>query len=483
MAEHVDVLIVGAGLSGIGAACHLQSKCPGKSYAILEARGATGGTWDLFRYPGVRSDSDMFTLGYAFRPWRGEKSIVEGPEILAYLRETAAQYGVDRHIRLRHRVTRASWSSAESRWTVEAEAEGRKVSLTCGFLFMCSGYYSYDGGYLPSWPGLPEYKGTVVHPQKWPEKLDYAGKRVLVIGSGATAVTLVPAMAERAQHVTMLQRSPTYVVAMPARDPIARFFSRFLPARLASRLVRAKNVLRQLYFYRIARRRPEFFKERLARLAREQLGPEFDIARHFNPRYNPWDQRLCLAADGDLFTSLKSGKASIVTDSIAAFTGRGVRLQSGGEIEADIVVTATGLELKPLGGMTMAVDGVETGIARRLVYKSMMFDGIPNFAFTMGYLNASWTLKSDLAATFLCRLLQHMDRHGYTSGVARYPDPGFEGEPTMTFSSGYITRAQDELPRQGHDEPWRFHQNYAKDFALLRFGRIEDGVMRFSAAR
>jgi cation diffusion facilitator CzcD-associated flavoprotein CzcO len=459
----------------------LRAKCPGKSYVILEGRGATGGTWDLFRYPGVRSDSDMFTLGYAFRPWRGEKSIVEGPAILDYLRETAAQYGVDRHIRLRHRVTRASWSSANARWTVEAEADGAKAAFTCGFLFMCSGYYSYDGGYMPDWPGLERFKGTIVHPQKWPENLDYAGKRVVVIGSGATAVTLVPAMAERAQHVTMLQRSPTYVVAMPARDAIARFLYRVLPARLAYRLVRAKNVLRQLYFYNVARRKPEFFKERLARLAQAQLGPGFDVARHFNPRYNPWDQRLCLAADGDLFTALKTGEASIVTDSIERFTERGLRLASGAELEADIVVTATGLELKPLGGMTMAVDGIETSIARRLVYKSMMFDGIPSFAFTMGYLNASWTLKSDLAATFLCRLLQHMARQGYTACVARYPDPGFEGEPTMTFSSGYITRAQDELPRQGREEPWRFHQSYAKDLALLRFGSIDDGVMRFSA--
>ncbi|HXR58062.1 MAG TPA: NAD(P)/FAD-dependent oxidoreductase, partial [Burkholderiales bacterium] len=425
--EHFDVLIVGAGLSGIGAACHLQAKCPGKRYLILEARGATGGTWDLFRYPGVRSDSDMFTLGYAFRPWRGEKSIVEGPAILAYLRDTAAQHGVDRHIRLRHRVTRAAWSSAEARWTVQAEVDGKAVGFTCNFLFMCSGYYSYDGGYLPAWPGLDRYKGTVVHPQAWPEDLDYAGKRVVVIGSGATAVTLVPAMAERARHVTMLQRSPTYVVAMPARDPVARFLSRFLPAALAYRLVRFKNVLRQLYFYSVARRKPEFFKERLARLAQAQLGPAIDVARHFSPRYNPWDQRLCLAADGDLFAALKDGKASIVTDSIESFSERGLRLASGAELEADVVVTATGLELKALGGLTLAVDGVETSIARRLVYKSMMFDGIPNFAFTMGYLNASWTLKSDLAATFLCRLLNHMSRHGYASCVARYPDPGFEG--------------------------------------------------------
>ena len=479
--EHLDVLIVGAGLSGIGAGYHLQARCPGLTYAILEARDAIGGTWDLFRYPGVRSDSDMFTLGYAFRPWSEAKAIAEGPAILNYVRETARENGIDRHIRYKLRVRRASWSSSQARWLVEAERTdtGELVRLTCGFLLMCSGYYSYAEGHAPNFPGVERFKGQVVHPQFWPEDLDYAGKRVVVIGSGATAVTIVPEMAKTAAHVTMLQRSPTYIVSWPAEDRIANWLRKRLPAKLAYRITRLKNIALTLYLYRIARKKPEETKQRILGMARRALGPDYDVATHFTPRYNPWDQRLCLVPDSDLFKAIRAGRASVVTDQIETFTETGLRLQSGTELPADIVITATGLKLNLLGDLEFTVDGDRVNLAKALAYKGCMFSDVPNLASVFGYTNASWTLKADLTCEYVCRLLNHMARRGYAAATPRR-DPSVEEAPFLDFSSGYVQRALDMLPKQGSKKPWKVHQNYAKDAAMFRLGAIEDGVMQFT---
>src|SRR6201747_734783 len=392
--EHLDLLIVGAGLSGIGAGYHLQQKCPGKTYVILEGRDCIGGTWDLFRYPGIRSDSDMFTLGYSFKPWIEAKAIADGPQILNYVRETAAENGIDRKIRFHHRVKRASWSSQEARWTVEAErtvGEGatETVSLTCNFLFMCSGYYKYEAGYTPEFSGTADFAGRIVHPQKWPEDLDYSGKRVVVIGSGATAVTLVPEMAKRAAHVTMLQRSPTYVVARPAEDPLANKLRAKLSPKLAYHLIRWRNVLFGMYFFQLCRRKPARAKALILGGVKLAMGPDYDIATHFTPRYNPWEQRLCLVHDGDLFRSIKQGNASVVTNTIDSFTETGIRLKDGSELAADIIVTATGLNLQVLGGLEVAVDGRTVDFARELTYKGMMYADVPNMASAFGYTNAS----------------------------------------------------------------------------------------------
>ncbi|MFM9923066.1 NAD(P)/FAD-dependent oxidoreductase [Variovorax sp. H27-G14] len=480
--EHVDVLIVGAGLSGIGAACHLQAKCPGRSYLIFEGRERSGGTWDLFRYPGVRSDSDMYTLGYRFRPWTQAKSIADGPAILDYLRETAAQHGVNEKTRFNHRVVRAAWSTADACWTVDAEHGPNRlpVRVRCNFLFLCSGYYRYDAGYTPPFKGTADYTGRIVHPQHWPDGLDVSGQRVVVIGSGATAMTLVPALAKTAAHVTLLQRSPTYVVARPAEDPIANRLRRVLPARLAYGLTRWKNVLLAMFFFRLARRRPERVKRLIVGGVRHAMGPGYDVATHFTPRYNPWDQRVCLVPDGDLFAALKSGRAEMVTDHIDTFTPRGIRLQSGKELEADLVVTATGLELEVLGGVQIEVDGRRVEPASTFNYKGMMFSDVPNLASSFGYTNASWTLKSDLTCAYVCRLLNHMHKHGWAQCTPRNDDPTLAPEPWLDFSSGYVTRAVGKFPKQGARTPWRVHQNYARDLLSLRFGAVDDGVMVFS---
>jgi monooxygenase len=480
--EHLDVLIVGAGLSGIGAAHHLQQRCPGKSYAILEAREDIGGTWDLFRYPGIRSDSDMHTLGYRFRPWTEAKSIADGPSILRYVRDTASDGGIDRHIRLRHRVVSAEWSSADARWSVEAERTdtGETVALTCGFLFMNSGYYRYDQGYTPEFPGLDHFAGEVVHPQHWPQDLDYAGKRVVVIGSGATAVTLVPAMAKDAAQVTMLQRSPTYVISMPGEDGIANRLRAVLPDRIVYPIVRWKNVVLQGIFYRLSRRRPELIKKLLRRGLERVLPPGYDIDTHFKPRYNPWDQRVCLVPDADLFQALGSGEAEIVTDRIETFTESGIKLKSGAELEADVVITATGLNLLFLGGMRISIDGEEPDLARALTYKGMMLSDFPNFAYTLGYTNASWTLKADLTSEYICRLLNHMDAGGYRVCTPQVSDSSITEEPLLDFNSGYVLRSIDQLPKQGSKEPWKLRQNYPVDLRMLRHGPIADGTMRFS---
>ncbi len=480
--EHFDVLIVGAGLSGIGAGCHLQANCPGKTYAVLEARDCIGGTWDLFRYPGIRSDSDMYTLGYSFQPWKETKSIADGPSILSYVRQTAKEHGIDRKVRFHHRVVRAEWSTADARWTVEVERTDtyETVHLSCSFLLMCSGYYRYDEGFTPDFKGAERFAGRIVHPQHWSNDIDYAGKRVAVIGSGATAVTLVPAMARSAAHVTMLQRSPTYVVSLHAEDPVAKVLRRILPAKAAYSVVRWKNVLRTLLSFQLSRRRPGVMKALLRKALERQLPPGYDIDTHFNPHYNPWDQRLCVVPDGDLFKAIREGRASVVTDRIDTFTERGLQLASGAELEADLIVTATGLNLLALGGMQIAVDGQEVELGETMSYKGMMLSGVPNLALALGYTNASWTLKCDLTCEYVCRLLMHMDEHGYRQCTPQNRDPSITELPFIDFTSGYVLRSIDQFPKQGSRAPWRLYQNYALDILSLKFGSIEDGAIEFS---
>jgi len=480
---HLDVLIVGAGLSGIGAAYHLQTRCPGKSYAILEARDTIGGTWDLFRYPGIRSDSDMYTLGYSFRPWTEAKSIADGPAILAYIRETARVFGIDRKIRYRQRVEAASWSSEQARWTVEVRdtASGELLRYTCSFLFVCAGYYDYEGGYTPEFKGLERFGGRVVHPQKWSEDVEYEGKRVVVIGSGATAVTLVPELARRAAHVTMLQRSPTYIVSMPARDRVAELMRDRVPAEQAYAITRWKNVLFSIASYAYCRRFPEQAKKFFVGEVRKQVGDRVDVKAHFTPSYNPWDQRLCLVPDADLFAALKEGRASMVTDHIETFTEKGLLLRSGRELEADLVVTATGLKLKFLGGVVPTVDGQPVDPKKTLVYKGLMLSDVPNMAFAIGYTNASWTLKCDLVSEYVCRLLNLMDERGYVRCCPRQKDPSLQDEPLIDFSSGYVQRALDQMPRQGAVSPWKLRQNYAFDLLLLRHSPVDDGLLELAS--
>ncbi len=480
--EHVDVLIVGAGLSGIGAACHLQQRCPSKSYAIVESRSSIGGTWDLFRYPGIRSDSDMYTLGYVFKPWREAKSIADGDSILSYLREPAEEHGIQSKIRLGRRAVRAEYSSETARWTVRIQhgETGESSEMSCSFLFTCTGYYRYEEGFTPHFEGQERFAGEIVHPQHWPEALDYTGKRVVVIGSGATAITLVPAMAERAEHVTMLQRSPSYVVSLPAEDPIAQALRRFLPDRVVYPIVRWKNVLLTMASFQLSRRRPALMKKLVRKRQEGMLPPGYDIATHFTPDDDPWDQRLCLVPNGDLFAALGQGSASVVTDHVDTFTETGIKLRSGKELQADVIVTATGLNLLALGGIELAVDGREVVLGETMSYKGMMLSGVPNMAFAVGYTNASWTLKCDLTCEYVCRLLAHMDQHGYAQCVPRNSDPSVQPLPFIDFSSGYLHRSIDKFPKQGSKTPWRLHQNYALDIVGLRRGSVQDGAMQFS---
>jgi monooxygenase len=480
--EHVDVLVVGAGISGVGAACRLQQSCPDKTFAILEAREAIGGTWDLFRFPGIRSDSDMFTLCYPFRPWSGAQAIVGGSSILDYIRETAREHGIERRIRLQHRVVAAEWSSAHARWTVEVERgdAGDTVRMTCGFLFTCTGYYRYDEGYTPEFRGVERFRGQIVHPQFWSDDIDHDGRRVVVIGSGATAVTLIPALAERAEHVTMLQRSPSYIISIPAVDPIADLLGRILPTRLAYPVVRWKNVMLALGIYGLSRRRPAAMKRLIRKLLERRLPPGYDIDTHFNPRYEPWDQRMCIVPDGDFFDAICAGRVSVVTDRVETFTEKGLALASGSELEADLIVTATGLKMVPFGGIRLSVDGSDVQLADTLVYRGMMLSGVPNMAFAFGYTNQSWTLGSDLTCEHVCRLLNHMDRSGFTRCTPRNRDPAISGVPFADLTSGYVLRAIDQFPRQGHMDPWRREQNYARNRRSLRRAPLDDPALEFS---
>jgi monooxygenase len=479
---HVDVLIVGAGVSGIGCAYHLQTEQPGKSFVLLEARGATGGTWDIFRFPGIRSDSDLHTFGYEFKPWRDDKAIADGAAILRYIRETQTENGIERHIRLHHKVTRAEWSSAQARWLVQVSRvdTGETVHYTCNWLFVASGYYSYDEGYTPDFQGRERFQGQIAHPQHWPEDLDYAGKRVVVIGSGATAVTVVPAMAKTAEHVTMLQRSPSYVVAVPERDPIANALKRLLPARTAYALTRRKNIWLQKSIYQLSQTRPRFARWLLRALVKRQLPKGYPVDTHFKPRYKPWDQRMCVVPDGDLFAAISDGSASVVTDQIKTFTERGIELVSGRELAADVIVTATGLNLLAFGGMQLVVDGRPVALSQTMAYKGMMLSDVPNFAFAVGYTNSSWTLKVDLVCEHLARLLAYMDEHGYDTCVAHNDDPTIRELPLLGLGSGYVQRSIREFPRQGSRFPWATAMSYRQDVESLRHRQVTDPALRFS---
>jgi len=479
--ETFDVLIIGAGLSGIGAGCHLRRSLPDKTFAILEARDAIGGTWDLFRYPGIRSDSDMHTLGYAFSPWKDPRAIADGPSILSYVRETADSHGVTERVRFGHRVVGADWSEQDARWTVEVErGDGERVTFVCSFLLTCCGYYDYERGHSPAFPGQEDFAGKIVHPQHWPEDLDYAGKRVVVIGSGATAITLVPAMAADAAHVTMLQRSPSYLISLPGTDPIAGVLRRWLPEHAAYTTIRAKNVATQAVWYWFCRRFPRQARAVIRKGAVSQLPAGFDVDRHLRPDYDPWTQRMCISPDGDLFKAVSDGKASIVTDRIARFTANGIELDSGEELAADIIVTATGLQLKAMGGISLSVDGEPVTVGETIAYRGSMLSGVPNFSFAIGYTNASWTLKADLTSEYVCRVLTYMDANGYTSCRPPIDPEGITREPVIDLMSGYVLRSLAELPDQGSVRPWKLRQNYPIDRYEFTRKPVDDGVLVFS---
>ncbi len=479
------MLIVGAGISGISGAYHLNSQCPTKTYALFESREAIGGTWDLFRYPGIRSDSDMYTLGFSFKPWTEAKAIADGPSILKYLHETAEEHDIKSKIRLSHKVIAAAWDSETARWTIDFTngPTQEKGQLTCSFLYMCTGYYNYQQAHRPNFPGEESFKGQIIHPQFWPDNFNYSGKKVVIIGSGATAVTLVPAMSDQAAHVTMLQRSPTYVVSRPGEDAFANWLRKVLPGKLAYSVIRWRNVLFQMYFYNMARKYPARVKERLLDMLKPELPTDFDIPKHFTPTYNPWDQRLCLVPDADLFTAIKAGKASVVTDHIERFDESGIALKSGTHLDAEIIVTATGLQLQVLSGVPFQVDGQPVDFAKTFSYKGMMYSGVPNLASAFGYTNASWTLKADLTAEYVCRLLTHLDATGQTTCLPEKGDDNLKPAPWLDFTSGYVTRAMESFPKQGDVAPWKVHQNYALDLMEFRFGKLEDDVMRFSKPR
>jgi cation diffusion facilitator CzcD-associated flavoprotein CzcO len=479
--EHFDVIIIGAGLSGVGAAAHLQMHAPGKRFVILEARERMGGTWDLFRYPGIRSDSDMFTLGYRFRPWNSPKAIADGPSIRAYIEETARERGIDRLIRHGVKATELNWSDEAQRWTLTTETSNGARLFTCDFLWSCAGYYRYDQGYAPDFPGSGTFRGRIVHPQHWPQDLDYQGKRVVVIGSGATAVTLIPAMADKTAHITMLQRSPTWMISLAGTSGIAAFLGRFLPDGAVYKIMRFLRIALQNFSFKMARRNPKPFGDNLLKMLKKSLPAGYDIERHFRPRYNPWDQRLCVVPDEDLFVAMREGRASIETDEILRIDETGLRLKSGKHLPADIIVTATGLVLQALGGAKIFVNGRPYNLGENFTYKGMMFSGLPNLVATFGYTNASWTLRADLVAEWTCRLLNHMDAQG--AAVVR-PTPSHEmtPEPFLDFSSGYVTRATKDLPKQG-EAPWRHPQDYYLDVKSMRKSPIDDGVLRFEARR
>lgn len=477
--SHFDVIIVGAGLSGIGAAHHIRHKCPDRSFAILESRATMGGTWDLFKYPGIRSDSDMYTLGYSFKPWISDDAIADGPAILDYINETAQESNLDDHIHYNHKVVSVNWTSEDSKWQIQATVGGQVISFSCNFLFLCSGYYSYDNGYTPEFEGMENFGGQIVHPQKWTEDIDYTDKKVVVIGSGATAVTLVPELAKKASLVTMLQRSPSYILNAPKQDKIAIFLRKILPNGLAYKMARWKNILMSILFFKASRRWPKAIKGMIMKGIQKELGSEIDVNKHFNPTYNPWDQRLCLVPDNDLFLALKGGQADIVTDHIQRFTSDGIELKSGKTLNADLIVTATGLVMEFASNITITVDGLETHSSDLYCYRGMMFSGVPNLALSFGYTNASWTLKSDLTCDRVCRLLNYMTKHKYTQCIPTLNDEEIQEIPFLDFSSGYVMRAMDDMPKQGANRPWRVFQNYVLDIFNFRYSSLKDKYMEF----
>ncbi len=481
MTEHVDVVIVGAGISGISAAWHLQDRCPSKSFLILERRDNLGGTWDLFTYPGIRSDSDMYTLGFRFKPWTSEQSIVDGPSILQYLKDAARENGIDKHMRFGHQVLAANWSDDDDHWELTVNAAGEEIQITCSFLLACSGYYNYDEGYSPEFPGAQNFGGTIVHPQHWPEDFDYAGKKIVVIGSGATAVTLIPALIDSGSgHVTMLQRTPTYIAPQPDKDKFAARVNQLLPPKVAYPIARWKAIGRSTLYYQLARRFPDFFRKQLRTLAERRLPEGYDFDKHFSPSYKPWDQRVCAAPNGDLFRAIRKGNADVVTDTIERFDETGIQLTSGEHLDADIIVTATGLNVQFFGGAQVLRNGAPIDMAGSLAYKGMMLTGLPNVVFTFGYTNASWTLKADLTSEFVCRLLNYMDANGYDTVVPQDPGDAIERRPFVDLASGYLRRSLHELPKSGSAAPWQVHQNYFLDLRAIRQDRIDNDALRFT---
>lgn len=484
MNEHLDVVIVGAGISGISTAWHLQDRCPTKSYAILERRDNIGGTWDLFKYPGIRSDSDMFTLGFRFKPWTSAKAIADGASIWNYINEAAAENGIDKHIRTGHRVTSVDWSDADNRWTINIEHAGEQKQITASFLSVCSGYYNYDEGYSPEFPGAADFAGQIIHPQHWPEGLDYAGKKIVVIGSGATAITLIPSLVnEGAGHVTMLQRSPTYIGSLPLVDPVAAQANKYLPKNVAHVVNRWKAIAMATGQYQLARKFPKMFKKALKDMATRRLPDGFDYEKHFSPRYNPWDERVCLAPNGDFFKSIKAGKADVVTDTIETFTETGIKLTSGEELQADIIITATGLNMQLFGGAIATRNGEPIDLTKSMTYKGLMLSGVPNMAITFGYTNASWTLKADLVSEFICRVLNYMDANGFDRVEPQHPGDAVDEEPFMDFTPGYFRRAMDTLPKSGSEAPWKLKQNYFFDLRLIRHGKVDEESLHFTKHR
>ena len=481
MTEFVDVVIVGAGISGISAAWHLQDRCPDKSYLILESRDNLGGTWDLFKYPGIRSDSDMYTLGFRFKPWASEQAIVDGPSILNYLKEAAAENGIDKHMRFGHHVVSANWSDADNRWELTVDRGGERVEMHCSFLLACSGYYNYDQGYTPEFAGREDFRGTIVHPQHWPEDLDYQGKKIVVIGSGATAVTLIPALIDSgAGHVTMLQRSPTYIAALPDTDQFAARANKLLPEKAAYVATRWKAITQSTVQYQIARKFPNYFRKVLRTMAERRLPEGYDFDKHFSPSYKPWDQRVCAAPRGDLFKAIRRGTADVVTDTIERFTEKGIQLSSGEELEADIIITATGLNVRLFGGADILRNGQTVPLPDLMAYKGMMLTDLPNMAFTIGYTNASWTLKADLVSEFVCRVINYMDANGFDTVEPQHPGDTVEERPLMEFTPGYVLRSLDHMPKGGARSPWRLKQNYLFDIRLIRNGKVDDEALLFT---
>ena len=481
--NHFNVIVVGAGISGIGAGYYLQKKCPNKSFVILEGRDNIGGTWDLFRYPGIRSDSDMNTMGFRFKPWMGVKSIADGPSILSYLHETVKENDLNKKIHFNQWVNEASWSSRDSQWTVQVENKKTQElqDFTCDFLFLCGGYYNYEEGYTPHFAGRENFLGQIIHPQKWPKNLDYKNKKVVVIGSGATAVTIIPTMAEEAAHVTMLQRSPTYFLSAPDEDPVGNFLRKFISSKLTYKLVRWKNIRFQWWFFQKCRKFPKKVKEFLIKQVREELGPNYDIETHFTPKYNPWEQRMCLVPNGDFFNAINAGKASVITDHIDRFTKKGIKLKSGGEVEADLIVTATGLNLEVCNGIKLEVDNNEVDISKTMTYKGMMFSDVPNLVATFGYTNASWTLRADLTSEYVCRLINFMDKKGYANCCPRTAEHVEQDGDWLDFTSGYVKRSMHKFPKQGSRDPWRNTQNFPKDVLAIRWGNIDNKELKFTA--